>query len=181
MTSKPYYQHIADGEKNCFIITGHLEQSTVDGLIAMLSEFTFGKSSETIVIFINNCTGGGLDGAFSIYDIIKLIKETGRKIKIIALNRCFSAAIVVFMAGDERIAGKHSEFLLHPAASSIESGKTDELQERINYLRAIERRVAEIYASGGKKQVEEFLAMIKLEHLVTALEALELGIVTRIV
>ena len=63
-------------------------------------------------IYIHICSDGGLVGpAVGVFDILRFCKSP---IVTIASGECGSAALLLFLAGDKRIASKHASFFFHP-------------------------------------------------------------------
>ena len=61
------------------------------------------------MVYINS-PGGEVECGYALYEILKL---TGYKIITYAINECFSSAITVYLAGDERCATTYSTFMVH--------------------------------------------------------------------
>jgi len=65
----------------------------------------------TLLIFIHS-PGGDTDAAWSLYTTLRNIPL---KVITVANGRVYSAATIVFLAGDSRLSYKESVFLFHPA------------------------------------------------------------------
>ncbi len=89
---------------NSIILKGSIDSN-------MLFDFREKLSSiNSIITVIIHSTGGDLDCAFSIYDLIKECKEN---VTTIILGKCCSAALVLFLAGNIRKMYKNSFVLIH--------------------------------------------------------------------
>ena len=67
------------------------------------------KEDKTIVVFVNS-QGGDVDSGYAIYELFRL---SGCRIITYTINECFSSAVIVFLAGEERYATDYSTFMIH--------------------------------------------------------------------
>jgi ATP-dependent Clp protease protease subunit len=78
-------------------------------------------SGDALYLYINS-HGGCTRSALAIYEILRVLSdEKGIKIITQILDECSSAAVVLFLAGDERYATSYSSFLIHEV--SVEESK----------------------------------------------------------
>jgi hypothetical protein len=73
-----------------------------------------------------------------------------------------SAASVVFLAGEERIASEVSQFMIHEAANIV-FGTADDMTKEAALLIDINTQVAELYAKISGDDLETVLALMKEE------------------
>ena len=90
-----------------------------------------------------------------------------------------SAASVVLMAGDRRVAASCSNLLVHPAWASV-SGNAGQLRAEADNLDAITEQSVTAYLARIRKSREELLALMAEERFLTPAEALEWGFVTEV-
>lgn len=65
-----------------------------------------------IYVFINS-GGGCFESGLYLYDLLKNLQASGKKVITYALGEIVSTASLVYVAGDERYANEHSVFHLH--------------------------------------------------------------------
>ncbi len=127
-------------------------------------------SGEDIELIISSY-GGDLDHALAVY---KLLKPVGEKVTAKVIGKVASAATVILLSADKRIADQDAELLIHFPSTELR-GTADELEETAMELRKYEGRLKEIYSSVAGAET-----LLKEERWLTAKEALEAGLITEI-
>ena len=127
-------------------------------------------SGEDIELIISSY-GGDLDHALAVY---KLLKPVSEKITAKVIGKVASAATVILLSADKRIADQDAELLIHFPSTELR-GTADELEETAMELRKYEGRLKEIYSSVAGAET-----LLKEERWLTAKEALEAGLITEI-
>lgn len=153
------------------------EKSTLDltsGIINLRS-----KGYGTIYLMINSM-GGNIASGIALYHILSSMDV---QINTYAIANVESAAVLLFLAGKERIANKESLFAFHSGQETFSSEKltADQINEGYNALAIDDDRMKEIFEgrlSIGDKQYADLLSP-KL-RFVRAPEALNMGLATRI-
>ena len=127
-------------------------------------------SGEDIELIISSY-GGDLDHALAVY---KLLKPISDKITAKVIGKVASAATVILLAADKRIADQDAELLIHFPSTELR-GTADELEETAMELRKYEGKLKEIYSSVAGAET-----LLKEERWLTAKEALDAGLITEI-
>lgn len=127
-------------------------------------------SGEDIELIISSY-GGDLDHALAVY---KLLKPISDKITAKVIGKVASAATVILLAADKRIADQDAELLIHFPSTELR-GTADELEETAIELRKYENKLKEIYSGIAGAET-----LLKEERWLTAKEALEAGLITEI-
>ena len=127
-------------------------------------------SGEDIELIISSY-GGDLDHALAVY---KLLKPISDKITAKVIGKVASAATVILLAADKRIADQDAELLIHFPSTELR-GTADELEETAMELRKYEGKLKEIYSGIAGAET-----LLKEERWLTAKEALEAGLITEI-
>lgn len=127
-------------------------------------------SGEDIELIISSY-GGDLDHALAVY---KLLKPISDKITAKVIGKVASAATVILLAADKRIADQDAELLIHFPSTELR-GTADELEETAMELRKYESKLKEIYSGIAGAET-----LLKEERWLTAKEALEAGLITEI-
>lgn len=127
-------------------------------------------SGEDIELIISSY-GGDLDHALVVY---KLLKPVSEKITAKVIGKVASAATVILLSADKRIADQDAELLIH-FPSTVSFGTADEFEETAMELRKYEGKLKEIYSGIAGAET-----LLKEERWLTAKEALEAGLITEI-
>jgi len=93
-----------------------------------------------------------------------------------------SAALIVFVAGTERICSPEAMFATHPISKNVEGIQTiDTLSSLINEIEEDTRRVTEFIARQTKKEPPStWRGLMSKPHIISSDEALKIGLVHRI-
>lgn len=127
-------------------------------------------SGDDIELIISSY-GGDLDHALAVY---KLLKPVGEKVTAKVIGKVASAATVILLSANKRIADQDAELLIHFPSTELR-GTADELEETAIELRKYESKLKEIYSSVAGAET-----LLKEERWLTAKEALEAGLITEI-
>ena len=130
---------------------------------------------DTLHVHINSY-GGEVAEALAIMNT--LLQHKAKVITYVDGFAC-SAASIILMAGERRIAAKCSNVLVH-AASSIASGNAAELRKTADDLDTITEQSVNAYLSRITKSREDLLSLMAEDRFMTPAEALEWGFVTEI-
>ncbi|MCD8354163.1 MAG: Clp protease ClpP, partial [Clostridiales bacterium] len=90
-----------------------------------------------------------------------------------------SAATIVFMAGKRRVMSSLSNFMVHPAWSTV-SGNADELRKQANDLDRVTENSIKAYMACINRSREELVALMREERFLTPAEAVAWGFATEI-
>ena len=127
-------------------------------------------SGDDIELIISSY-GGDLDHALAVY---KLLKPVGDKVTAKVIGKVASAATVILLSADKRIADQDAELLIHFPSTELR-GTADELEETAMELRKYEGKLKEIYSGIAGAET-----LLKEERWLTAKEALDAGLITEI-
>ncbi|HET6164407.1 MAG TPA: ATP-dependent Clp protease proteolytic subunit [Planctomycetota bacterium] len=138
-----------------------------------------GKNAGKLITVYVNSPGGDADSGFAIYDAMRFVKAP---IRTICSGLAASAAVPIFLGGRKgmRFSWPNSRFLLHQpsmqtmgAASDIEitSNEIERVREKYNHI--VEEECGRAMAKVRTDTNRDFW--------LTATEAVEYGLVTRIV
>lgn len=132
--------------------------------------------SKTLNVEINS-PGGDVFAGLAIYNALK---SSGKEVVTKVMGVAASAASVIFMAGDKRIAPKNTFVMVHnPWSFAV--GNADELRETADTLDKIGSSLRGIYTAGTGLSDEEVGEMLSKDTWLTADEAHEKGFVTEVV
>lgn len=117
-----------------------------------------------------NSPGGSVAHGLAIYNFLK-----GSPIEVVTHNfgTVDSIGVIIYCAGDKRLAVPHARFLLHPVVANFVTGSVDEhtLRERMNGLEADQQNIAKVIAVTVGKEEGEILDQIHSRRTFNAQEA----------
>jgi len=88
-------------------------------LISKMEDWQHSPVGKLKVKLSIDSNGGDLDYAFLLYDYFKANKNT-IELTTVALAKCFSAAVVVFLTGENKYCYKSSLFMMHEPVTIME-------------------------------------------------------------
>lgn len=154
-------------------INDKLARSVTERLLALAAE-----NDEPISIYISS-PGGHVESGDVVYDIIKFIKPT---VRVIGTGWVASAATTIYLAADKenRFALPNTRFLVHQPSGGSRGSATDiaiQAQEIVK-MRA---RINQLIADETGQPLERVAQDTDRDYWMSADEAIEYGIVSRIV
>jgi len=165
-------EHLVRQQRLLFLsgaITGEIE------IVALL--FALDSLSHKPIKLVITSPGGDLDGAFLLYDTLKLIKSP-----VWTLGRfCASAAVLLLSAGKERYLLPHSKVMLHlPAGQAVGDARDWEIQHR-EMKKYKDKMVDILIECGAKRSHEEILKDIDRDFWLEPREAIEYGLADEVI
>ena len=176
------YQELSAGIVH---LRGEIDDVTVDDFnleIAALRDAHEWLSRITIRL---TSPGGNAYLAFGVYDILREISNSGRKVVVIAEGLAASAAAMIILQGaDKRLAYPTASFLLHEPRrwTMFRDESTSQLEDEAAELNRITNKVIDILASRCSKTEEEVRELIRRREVwMDAEEAKEWGLIDEII
>lgn len=159
-------------QERIIFIDDVIDDELSNGVIAQMM-YLDSINHEPINVYINTPGGRVLSG-LAIFDVAKLIKSP---INTICIGMAASMGAILMLMGKERAATKHSRIMLHqPSGAAI--GTVDDM--RIDYQEA-EKLKQELFEIVREyTNIEHMDEVFKLDTWYTAQEALECGLLTKI-
>lgn len=161
-------------------LTYHDEISAekVSSLMAVCSQVVTEYNPQKIY-FLFSSGGGLVDSAMTLYNFLKAIPP---QIIMHNIGSIDSAANVVFMAGDERLAAPHTSFLFHGVTFGF-GGYVGEgqISEGLSIVRESENKIANILATNSDITEAEVRELFARGESKPASFAKTKGIVSRLV
>lgn len=147
-------------------------------LLFLDSQGSKGKKSP-ISIYINSPGGLVHNGLWTIYDTMRYI---GSPVKTVCIGEAYSAASCILMAGEKgmRSAFPNSRIMIHNVRSGA-MGASHEMEKEVELIKLSNNRIVKLVQDHTGKSEEEIKLAMKEETYFTAQEALEWGIIDKIV
>ena len=145
----------------------------VDSLVA---------AGEKTVMFRINSYGGNVAAGLDFIQAIEEFQKKGVKVICVVDTKAMSMGFAILQAVcNERLMTKRSVLLAHKASTQIKGNDVD-VEEDLEFLRALDRSMAEVCAARLKISVEEYRAKISTKDWTMAWqEAKKIGAVDGIV
>jgi ATP-dependent Clp protease protease subunit len=137
-------------------------------------------NNDIITIYINT-NGGNVAAMLNIFDVMKMIKSP---IQTICIGKAYSAGAFILSSGDKglRCAMQNSSIMIHgmqaqfPIEASVKKSK-----EYFDYLKRLNNSVLEIIAVNTGKDLETVRLDCDKDYFMDAKEALQYGLIDKII
>lgn len=124
--------------------------------------------------------GGAVIPGMALYDFLCELRMWGHHLTTVGRGYAASMAGVLLQAGDHRVLGPQSYLLIHEI-STFAIGKIGEIEDTVEFVKKIQRRVLDIFAARSKKSAVYYEKRWKRKDWwVDSKEALELGLVDEV-
>ncbi len=193
MSLVPYViTQTATGERSCDIYSRLLADR-----IVFLGEEVSDRSAGTIIaqmLFLEaqdpqkdiqlyiNSPGGSIPSGFAIYDTMQYIKCDVATI-CVGMAASFGAFLLAGGAKGKRMALPNAEIMIHQPAihGNGVQGQASDIKIISDHIQQSKKRLNKILAENTGKTVEEIETATERDHYLSAEEALEFGLIDRIV
>jgi ATP-dependent Clp protease protease subunit len=156
-------------------VTSELASKTIQQLI--LLDHEDGKKRITLLV---NSPGGEFHSGFAIYDTIRFISSPVISV-VVGLAASMGSIIPLAAEKQGRYALPHSKFLIHQPLLMGYQGRATDLEIQAREILRDRERVVEIYQEHTGRKPDEITRDIERDKWMTAEEALEYGLVDKIV
>ncbi len=135
-------------------------------------------SDDDIVLFINS-QGGHVEAGDTIHDIIQFITP---KVKVIGTGYVASAGTHIFLAAEkeDRYCLPNTRFLIHQPSGGV-GGQASDIAIQAEQIIRMRERLARIIAGQTGQPIERVRVDIERDNWMTTDEAIEYGIVSKVV
>lgn len=149
-------------------------------VVAQLLHLEGEDPEKDIQLYINS-PGGSVTAGFAIYDTMQYIKCDVSTI-CLGLAASFGAFLLAGGARGKRMALPNAEIMIHqPAISGGIKGQATDIRIVSDHIQRSKRRLNRIMAENTGKTEEEIAAATERDNYMSAAEALEFGIIDRII
>ena len=158
-------------------ITGPIDMSVSNTFIAQLLFLESSDSERDIRIYINS-PGGGAYAGFAMYDTMKHVKND---ITTINVGLAASAGAMILAGGtkDKRYTLPGAYTMIHQVLGGVE-GQTTDVEITAKHMIRLREQYAKIIADETGKDLKKVMGDIERDRWMNAKEALEYGIVDKI-
>ena len=154
--------------------------TTASLVVAQLLYLEAQDPDKDIRLYINS-PGGSISAGLAIYDTMQYIKCDVSTI-CLGLAASFGAFLLAGGARGKRMALPNAEIMIHqPAISGGIKGQATDIRIVSDHIQRSKRRLNRIMAENTGKTEEEIAAATERDNYMSAAEALEFGIIDRII
>lgn len=136
-----------------YAFTTSVSKESVESCIRQLTAWMRQDPMCDIEIIFNSPGGSIIDG-MALYDFIQTVRFSGHKVTTVALGMAASMAGILLQAGDVRVIGKESYLLIHEASFGA-VGKIGEVEDTVEFVKKVQRRVLKIFAARSNLTVRQ--------------------------
>ncbi len=164
-------------EARTILLSGEINKELAERVIRQLILLE-SKSDDPIKVFIDS-PGGDADAGFAIYDMMRFIKP---EVYIVGMGLVASAAAIILLASpkERRIALPNSHYLIHQPLSGIR-GVATEIEIHARELEKLRAKINKLISDETGRPVEKVEQETDRDYWLSAEEAQEYGLISRIV
>ena len=159
------------------ILSGEISKDSADKVIRDLLILD-SESNDPVKIYINS-PGGDVDAGYAIYDMIRFVSCP---VILIGTGLVASAAALILLAvpAERRVGLPNSSYLIHQPLSKMR-GNATEIEIHALQLEKIKEKINKVISGATGKSLEQVEKDTDRDHWLNAQEALEYGLISRIV
>ena len=164
------------------VLSDEVNSATASIVVAQLLFLDSQDSEKDIFLYINS-PGGSITDGMAIYDTMQYVKSDVSTI-CVGMAASMGAFLLAGGAKGKRIALPHSEILIHQPLIGGERGllgQTTDIKIHSDHLYATREMLNRLLAENTGRPIEEIIRDTERDHYMTAQEALDYGIVDRII
>src|SRR6201996_6014633 len=175
---RPRRAHMCEAFKSRIVlIFGNISDATAAEAARRLIALD-ADSSEPIDMIVSS-PGGHLESGDTIHDLLRFIRAP---VRMIGSGWVGSAATHVYLAAprDRRYCLPNTRFLIHQPSGGI-GGKASDIAIQAQEIVRARQRIAELIARETGQPLEKVLEDIERDHWLSATEAVDYGLVGRVI
>lgn len=177
-----HFDYGIDTQDNVIIIEGEIQSGMTFDVISksrLLTKLN-GGDVKTFNILLNT-PGGDVIETLGLIDFMKSQEKQGIKYNIIVRGAAMSAGALLLACGTgTRMASKHSKIMVHQL-STIVVGKLSDVKSNAKFSEELESDCNQLMAESTKKDKEYWENISSNDYFISAQQALELGIIDKII
>lgn len=174
----PIDQHLFDART--VFMSGEVNSDMAKSVNRQLLALERINPTAPIILWIDS-PGGEVHSGFSIYDTIQFIQP---RVVTIAAGLAASMGSVIALAAEksDRIALPNARFLIHqPLIGGVIRGSASDLEIHAKDIIELKKKMHRLYAERCGTPVERFAELMERDRWMEGKEAIELGLISRII
>lgn len=154
-------------------INDRIARTTTERLLAMAAE------SDDPITMIVSSPGGHVESGDMIHDMVKFIKP---KVRMVGSGWCASAGALIYVSAEkeDRVCLPNTRFLLHEPRGGI-GGSASDIDIQAQEVIKMRERLNRIFADATGQSYEQIVKDTHRDYWMSAEEAKEYGVVSRII
>jgi ATP-dependent Clp protease protease subunit len=157
-----------------------IDDQTANSIVAQLLFLAADDPEKDIHLYLN-CPGGSTTDGFAILDTMRFIKPDVSTI-CVGMAASYGAVLLAAGAKGKRLALPNAEVMIHqPWVSGGISGQASDIAIRANHILKTRDRLNRILADTSGQPLERIERDTDRDHFMSAAEALEYGLIDRVV
>ncbi|WP_101256039.1 ATP-dependent Clp protease proteolytic subunit [Streptomyces barkulensis] len=166
-------------EERIVFLGSEVDDVSANDIMAQLLCLESADPDRDISLYINS-PGGSLTSLTAIYDTMRFVKPD---IQTVCMGQAASAAAVLLAAGTpgKRMALPNARVLLHQPFSQGQQGQVSDLEIQAREIQRVRDQLEEILARHTGRDVAQVHEDIDRDHVMTAPEALEYGLIDQVI
>ena len=167
-------------DQRLIVLSEAIHAASAKRTIEQLLALEAADPSKEIWLFLNS-PGGEINSGFGIYDTIRFIRP---EVKIIVTGLAASAATVILLAAEAkyRYSLPNARLLIHqPLIGGNIQGQASDIEIHAKEILRTREKIAELYNKETKQPIERVRKDIERDYWMTAQEALEYGLITKVI
>ena len=175
-----HFDYGIDTQDNVIIIEGEIQSGMTFDVIAKSRLLTkLNGDVKTFNILLNTPSGDVIE-TLGLIDFMKSQEKQGIKYNIIVRGAAMSAGALLRLWNGSRMASKHSKIMVHQL-STIVVGKLSDVKSNAKFSEELESDCNQLMAECTKKDKEYWENISSNDYFISAQQALELGIIDKII
>jgi len=164
-------------EARTILLTGEINDKQARSVCSQL--LAYSAVNEKPILLVLSSPGGHVESGDMIHDMIKFVRAP---VKILGTGWCASAGALIYSAGkkENRYALPNTRFLLHEPRGGV-GGQASDVEIQAREIIKMRERLNLIFAAATGQSLERIKKDTDRDHWMTAKEALEYGLVGKIV
>ena len=170
-----------DTKDNVIIIEGEIQSGMTFDVVAKTRLLTKLNTDVKVFNILLNSPGGDVIETLALIDFMDSMKAQGITFNIIVRGAAMSAAALLLTCGTgKRMISKHSKIMVHQL-STMNFGKLEDIKSNAKFAEQLEDDCNNLMAEVTKKDKKFWKENQRSDYFLSAEEALELGIIDKIV
>ena len=133
-----HYNHV-------YYFHGQVASQSVNACLDKLTVWARVDPGCDIEVVFNSPGGSVIDG-LALYDFLQVLRRQGHRVITSTYGYAASMAGILLQAGDERTMSAESWLMIHEASFGA-GGKIGEVEDTVEWVKRVEKRIADIFAA----------------------------------
>lgn len=167
-------------DQRIIILSDPVNSQTARKIIEKLLAMDAAESGKDILLYLNS-PGGEVNSGFGIYDTMRFIQSP---VKVIVTGLAASIATVILLGAQKqhRFAMPNARLLIHqPLIAGNIEGQASDIEIHAQEIIKTRQRIAQLYVEETGQNLDRVQKDIERDYWMTAQEAVEYGLVTKII